>query len=184
MKKILIIDIETTGFLKAGGKIVEIGIVSLDLDSGVKEVLFNKVIHEKGITLEEVKESWIVKNSSLTPELIRYSPELASITNEVQNIIDSHPLGVTAYNNKFDFDFMEDRGFNFPVKLPCPMKLSTGVCKIPAKRGGYKWPKVQEAYDHFFGKTDYIEEHRGADDAWHEASIVYRLYREGVFKLN
>ena len=34
MKKILILDIETTGFLNQGGSIVEIGIVELNLDTG------------------------------------------------------------------------------------------------------------------------------------------------------
>lgn len=35
MEKILIIDIETTGFLKQNGKIVEIGIVELDLEKAM-----------------------------------------------------------------------------------------------------------------------------------------------------
>ena len=34
MEKILILDIETTGFLQEGGKIVEVGIVELDLSNG------------------------------------------------------------------------------------------------------------------------------------------------------
>lgn len=37
MNKILILDIETTGFLQQGGKIVEIGIVELDLSNGNKK---------------------------------------------------------------------------------------------------------------------------------------------------
>ena len=54
MKKILIIDIETTGFVPEQNFIVEIGIVSLDLDNGNIETLFDKVVRESGMTKEEV----------------------------------------------------------------------------------------------------------------------------------
>ena len=45
MSKILILDIETTGFLQQNGKIVEIGIVELDLENGQREIIFNEVCH-------------------------------------------------------------------------------------------------------------------------------------------
>lgn len=180
--KILILDLETTGFLQQGGKIVEIGIVELDLSNGERKTIFDEVCHEKGITLEEVDKSWIVQNSNLTTEIIKYSGSLESKKSRVQKILDDYPLGATAYNNAFDFGFMEDRGFVFPKKLDCPMKLSTNICKISSHRG-YKWPSVQEAWDFFFGKTEYIETHRGADDAYHEALIVYELYKRNVFKI-
>ena len=61
-EEILIIDIETTGFLQQGGKIVEIGIVSLHPKSGEKEILFDMVVHERPITREHVENSWIVKS--------------------------------------------------------------------------------------------------------------------------
>lgn len=183
MQKILVLDIETTDFLQRGGKIVEIGIVELDLSNGAKRIIFDQVTHEAGITLEEVEKSWIVENSTLTVEQIRQSKVLEFHRPTIQGILNEYHAGATAFNNVFDFGFMEDRGFVFPKKLACPMKLSTDICKIPSSRG-YKWPKVQEAWDFFFGKTDYIELHRGADDAFHEADIVYELYKRGVFKLN
>lgn len=182
--KILILDLETTGFLQSGGKIVEVGIVELDLSNGEKKILFDKVVHESGITREEVENSWIVKNSSLTVEDIRYSKNLNEYRSEIQQILNEYPNGATAYNNAFDFGFMENRGFVFPKKLDCPMKLSTNVVQIPNARGGYKWPKVQEAWDFLFGKTDYVETHRGADDAFHEADIVMELFKRRIFKIN
>ncbi|MNQ61466.1 hypothetical protein D3C85_757810 [compost metagenome] len=185
MPKILILDLETTGFIDQGGKIVEVGIVELCLKTGNKKILFDQVTHEKGITLSEVENSWIVQNSTMTVDAIRNSKPLHELQSEIQNILDEYPEGCTAFNNAFDFGFMCSRGFVFPKKLACPMKLSTDVCKIPSPIGsGYKWPKVQEAYDFFFGKTDYIETHRGADDAFHEADIVLELYKRGIFKLN
>jgi len=184
MSKIIILDLETTGFLHVGGKIVEVGIVELDLSSGERKIIFDSVCHESGITREEVENSWIVKNSDLTIEEIRRSPNLESIKPEIQQIIDRYESGATAFNNSFDFGFMESRGFTFPKKLDCPMKLSTDICKLPSPRGGYKWPKVEEAHFHFFGDVGYIEKHRGADDAFFEAEIVYKLFQLGIFKIN
>ena len=183
MQKILIIDIETTGFSHTSGKIVEIGIVGLDLATGEKQILFDQVCQEYGVTLEELEASWIVQNSSLTADEILSSKLLSDHAEEIQGILNSYEHGATAFNNVFDFGFLESRGFVFPKKLPCPMKLSTDICKIPGKYG-FKWPKVEEAHKHFFGDIGYVEQHRGADDAFHEADIVYELFKLGVFQLN
>lgn len=183
--KILVLDIETTGFLNQGGKIVEIGIVELDLSNGLKRIVFDEVCHESGISLKEVEDSWIVKNSDLTMEEIRHSRNLKKMQPEIQSILNQYELGATAFNNVFDFGFLEDRGFVFPKKLPCPMKLSTDICKILHKNGyGYKWPNFEEAHLYFFGDVGYIEKHRGSDDAFYEADLVYKLYQDGIFKLN
>jgi len=185
MSKILIIDIETTGFLQQGGKIVEVGIVELDLTNGNRVILFDEVCHEQGITLEEVQKSWIIQNSDLTVERVKYSELLEKKRARIQKILDDYQLGATAFNNVFDFGFLESRGFVFPKKLPCPMKLSTDICKIPHPNGyGHKWPKVEEAHKHFFGDVGYIEKHRGADDAYYEAEIVYELHKLGIFKID
>ncbi len=182
-KKILILDIETTEFLKNGGKIVEVGIVELNLENGERKILFDKVMHEKGITMNEVQNSWIVSNSSLTMEMVRHSKNLEKYREEIQNIIYKYPLGITAFNKRFDFDFFEDRDFEIPEKLGCPMALSKNIVRAKNKRGALKNPNVEEAYKSLVG-DGYIEEHRGADDALHEAEIVYELYLRGVFKVD
>lgn len=181
--KILIIDIETTGFLNSNGKIVEVGIVELDLTNGDKKIIFDYVCHETGITPDEINNSWIVKNSTLSLEQIKYSQNLEALKPKIQCIVNDYPAGATAFNNDFDFGFLENRGIIFKKKLDCPMKLSTDICKIPSPRGGYKWPKVEEAHKFFFGEVGYVEAHRGADDAFHEADIVYKLFEMGVFKV-
>jgi len=183
--KILIIDIETTGFQNQGGKIVEVGIVELDLETGERKILFDEVTHEQGITRDEVEGAWIVQNSDLGVEAIRLSKRFERYKEEIQNIITAYPNGATAYNRSFDFNFLESRGIHFQKKLDCPMVLSTEICKLKSnhKSGKYKWPKVPEAYDHFFPGNDYDEKHRGADDAMHEAEIVYELYKIGVFRV-
>ena len=187
--RILIIDIETTGLQPQTGHIAEIGLVELDLSTGEKKILLDRVVHEKGMTKQEVENSWIVKNGYMTMEEIRTAPNLATIRGEIQFIIDGYPNGATAFNKAFDFGFLQSRGFLFPRILDCPMILSTDVCQLePTEKMKkykpylkYKTPNVMEAYKHFFPNSKYVELHRGADDAFHEADIVLALYKEGKF---
>jgi hypothetical protein len=102
----------------------------------------------------------------------------------VQQILDAYPLGATAYNKGFDFSYLSDRGLSIR-ELECPMILSTDVCKLPSRPGynQYKWPTVEQAYDHFFPGNQYQEAHRVFDDAMHEAQIVKELYERGIFQV-
>ena len=183
-KCILVVDIETTGFLNAGGKIVEIGIVSLDLETGRIIELFDQVIREDGLTAKD-RDAWIFQNSNLTVEEVRNAPPAKDIFAQVQVILDAYPLGCTAFNRPFDVGFLESRGIKFSRSLQDPMILATGVCKLPNAygRGGYKYPKVTEAYDFFFPNSGYVEAHRGLDDCRHEALVVLELYKMGLFKV-
>lgn len=187
MREILILDIETTYFLQKGGSIIEIGIVSLDLDSGKIKEIFASLLREKILTGKHREKpfGWIFDNSDITHEMVRHAPNAEGVLKNVQGIINDFPFGCTAYNNQFDFGFLKNRGIKFKKELPCPMKLSTGVCKIPNRNGysGYKWPSCEEAYKFFFPGSEYSEKHRGLDDAKHEAEIVYKLYKDGIFKI-
>lgn len=186
--KVLIIDIETTGFMDQGGSIVEVGIVALNLKNGATEILFDSVCREEILTARHREEpmGWIFRNSTLTVEEVRQAPLLTTLLPKIQSIINQYSIGATAYNRDFDFGFLESRGILFPAKLPCPMKLATPLCKLPPhhpSHGGYKWPNVEEVWSYFFPDQDYVEAHRGADDALHEAKIVYELYRRDTFKV-
>lgn len=180
--KILIIDIETTG-LSHKNKIVEIGIVELNIINGEKRILFSELCHETGITLKEVENAWIVQNGYITVDEIRHSKNLLFWKPQIQAILDAYPRGATAFNNSFDFGFLINRGFRFTRKLQCPMIFSTPICKLPQRRAGngFKWPSAQEAYNYFFPSNKYKELHRGADDAFHEAEIVFKLITDYKF---
>jgi DNA polymerase-3 subunit epsilon len=189
--KILVIDIETTAFTPKKGNIVEIGVASLDTETGASEILFDSLCLEKtfGQDPEKEKKAWIFENSDMQYEDVlkdmQYEDVLKAlpfedVKKELQELIDIFPDGITAFNNRFDFSFLEDRGIDLGKKLKCPMLLATDVCKLPGKFGKYKWPKVEEAYHHFFPDSKYIESHRAADDAIHEAAIVYELIKLGI----
>lgn len=181
--KILIIDLETTGLSSFHDKILEIGIVELDLETGHRRIIFDQMFNpmEK---FNKLKSCWVITNKFIDLRDVVVSDQLEKYRYEIQDIISSYDNGITAYNNVFDFGFLKSNGFDLEHKLDCPMKLATDVCKIKGKRSDtYKWPSVQECYDHLFPNNEYVEKHRGADDALHEAKIVYELYLRGIFKI-
>jgi len=175
--EIAVIDIETTGFSKEFDAIVEIGICTLDLETGEIKALMNFVTNEDGITKEKIANSWIIQNSNLTIDEIRYGVNIKYINKSLQHIFDNYEC--TAFNRNFDIGFFEMRGFKFNKGLyPCPMLELTPIMKLPnTKMSGYKYPKVQEAWDYFFPNTDYLEQHRAYDDAYHEAKIIHELFK-------
>lgn len=181
--KILIVDIETSGLHWVNSIILEIGLVELDLETGDRKIVFDSTCHNKTgfLTKEHIEDSWVVKRGWMTVEEIRSSVDFRAIKEEVQNIINQYPLGVTAYNRNFDIGFLQHYGITFTKLIPCPMVLSTPIVKAQfnnkKQSRNYKWPNVEEAYNHFFPDNDYTEIHRGADDAFHEAQIVYELYK-------
>ena len=141
--KIAIVDIETTDFLNNGGLIVEIGIVELNLETGEVKTLYDELVKEESFG-EYHKNSWIFSNSNLTyDEVLKANP---IDYNKIQDILNKY--SATAYNKRFDFDFLKSRGFVIK-ELPCPMKALTPILKLPGNYG-YKWPKVQEAWDILF----------------------------------
>lgn len=184
--EILIIDLETTGFTPTTGFIVEVGIVALNLETGACKVVFDSVCREEGMTIKD-RDAWIFLNSDLTVDEVRGARNFTDIRSEIQGIINSYPLGATAYNRNFDFNFLEARGIEITTKLPCPMEIATPVVGLSAthsNHGKYKWPKVEEAWAYFFPFDHYVELHRGADDAKHEALIIYELYRRGLYPVS
>ena len=182
MAKIAVIDIETTGLKPSSDLILEIGTVELDLDTGDTRIIFNSYVREPTFG-DEHRNSWIFNNSNLSFEEVKKAPLLDEFKKELQEIFNSYPL--TAFNKSFDLEFLRERGFDFPQELPCIMLTSTNICKIPHRNNspGYKWPKAQEAWDCFFPNTYYNEKHRAADDAIHEAQILFEIYIRGLYPI-
>jgi len=184
-----IIDLETTGFMPTG-KIVEIGIASLNINTGEIKEVFGSVCREPGLTAKD-RNAWIFQHSNLTVEEIRNAPLLSDLKEEILQHI-GHFNAVTAYNKAFDFDYLRDRGFAIFNEWPCPMLAAVDVCKIPFKERThnnepitdnsaqrYKWPSVEECWNHLFPDRPYTELHRGLDDAMREAEIIRELHRLG-----
>lgn len=176
----MVLDIETTGFLNQGGCIVEIGCVELNLKNGKIKRLFGSVCREPQMTAKD-RNAWIFLNSSLTVEEVRNAPLLEVMKPALQELFDYYP--VTAFNRDFDIPFLQSRGFVFKQLAPCPMLVAMDVLKIPGTYGEFKWPRVEEAFRFLFPGVAYAEAHRGASDASDEAQIVYELFKRGYYKL-
>ena len=180
--KIAVIDIETTGLKPNIDLILEIGIVELSLITGETKILFDSCVKELKFG-EEHRDSWIFNNSDLKFKDIENAPLFDDFKKKINEIFNQYPI--TAFNKSFDLGFLKARGINVPRELPCIMQTATNICRIPFPTGGsrYKWPKCQEAWDFFFPNSEYIEKHRAADDAIHEAKILFELYIHGQFPI-
>ncbi len=179
--RLLVVDIETTGFSQAKDFILELGIVSLNLDDGSIEHLFDETFSHPSMTAKH-RSAWIFGNSDLTVAEVRESETLKYYFDEIQAIFHDYAGRITAWNRDFDVRFLEYHGFRLGPSIPCPMKESTSYFKLEkAKGNGYKWPKAQEAWDFLFPLTPRVEAHRGLDDADYEAHIIHSLYKKGIY---
>lgn len=182
MKKILVIDLETTHVSEKVGHILEVGLVSLDLETGEIEPLVGATVHEPTCTYEEIFNSWFYQNSDFG--VVRPSRAALHWVGGVEYHFKQFGYsGLTAFNQAFDFRWLESRGLKLPRKLPDPMKCARPIVKAKDKNGRVKNPNVEEVYNYFFPDSGYVEKHRALDDAMHEAQIIYELYKIGAYEV-
>ncbi|MHA1730712.1 MAG: 3'-5' exonuclease [Promethearchaeota archaeon] len=179
--KLCVLDVETTGLDPHLHHLVEVGLVELDLDTGGTRVLFESLVREPGLSPAE-RDAWIFNNSDLSYEEVSAAPPLFRVRGEVVRHLRAYRT--TAFNSQFDFGFLTERGIRIPNRLPCIMRVATWVVQIPKSWGPepYKWPSAEETWDYLFPGEVYVEKHRAADDAEHEARILYEMYRRGVYR--
>lgn len=171
---IIVIDIETTGLEPRYHMICEIGFCFLNLLTGEIENGWNIICQEKGFKLNP--HAWIFHNSCLNYNDVINSPYLEDCREELQDVFDlGYPI--TAFNQQFDFGFLQNRKFRIDKKFFDPMIELTPIMKLPFDYNKYKWPSVQEAYDYFFPDANFIELHRALDDAIHEAYIIFEIWK-------
>lgn len=177
--EILVVDIETANIDVTKDwrdvencLICEIGIVNLNLDSGEIIPVFNQTCREDD---SPDPESWVFKNTSLTCQMIAESAHFEKFKDELQEIFNRKP--VTSWDHDFDLLHLEcpSRCLTIPSKFWDPMRTLTNFLKIPFDSGtGYKWPKVTEAFKHFYPNEKWQQNHRAIDDAKIEADIIYQ----------
>jgi DNA polymerase-3 subunit epsilon len=178
--KITVLDLETIGF-DPRGCIVEVGVVELDLDSGEITCLLNMPVREEQFSKAQHGRSWIFSHSDLTVWNVLEATPWKNAERELRWILEENP--VTAFNKAFDFSFLRARSLVPKREAPCPMMKATPVLKIPGPNRGYKWPTLEEAWEHYFPGLDYTEQHRAFDDALHEALLIRAMYIAGDYRV-
>jgi DNA polymerase III epsilon subunit-like protein len=180
MEKILILDIETTGFSHARDGIIELGICELCLETGTTTKLFDEIFQSVKLTSKH-HDAWIFTQGYMTLDEVRGKKDISFFAKIIQAIFDKYKGRITAWNRPFDVNFLKAENFDLGKDVSCPMRDSTNFFKIKGPRGN-KWPKAQEAWDLLFPNNPRTEIHRGYDDAQMEAMIIYELIKQGVYK--
>ena len=162
--KIIVFDTETTGFplsevsLEEQPYIVQFASITLGYDP------------EKSI-MEEVQriDQLIKPNCNIPLEVSKIhgiydkdvadKPSMQECIHEIRDVFHKADVAV-AHNLEFDQKLLnielERLGLPkqfLPKQIFDTMKLSTDMCKIPNKRGGHKYPKLEEVYMFLFGKN-------------------------------
>ena len=178
--KLAVLDLETTGF-DPRDCIIEIGVVEVNLETGDTQALLNMPVREAHFTKSQHGRSWIFSHSDLKVWDVLNATPWKNAERELRWILEEY--AVTAYNKAFDFSFLKQRGLMPKRQLPCPMIAASKVLRIPGPCGGYKWPTLEEAWEHYFPGLDYNEQHRAFDDAMHEAMLIRAMQMAGDYDL-
>lgn len=172
----LVIDTETSGFYNASlalddprqGRIIQLA--ALLLDEELNEVgQFSSLIYPT---------TWIISPGAqavhgISQERcdkygIPIDVALAALTGffDCASVLVSHNWG-------FDGKMLQNEGFQTMNRpFVCTMLSSTTICHIPSSRGGFKWPKLNEALEILYlGKVD------KAHDALADARGCAKLYK-------
>jgi DNA polymerase-3 subunit epsilon len=90
-------------------------------------------------------------------------------------------ISIVGHNVTFDlkivrkeFDRLGWEDPTFGKNVICTMKPSVDLCRLPRKRGGFKWPKLNELYKHLFG-CEFENAHNALADIEATAKCFWKL---------
>ena len=185
-------DTETTGFVKKGALIqpgqsrcVQLAALLVDKD-GNELGRIDSIIKPEGFTIPDQ----VAKIHGITTErALAEGRARMDVLKAFQCMIENSSL-VVAHNFDFDRQIMEieeaysEGKFDWTGRpaMYCTMKATTNICKIPSARGGYKWPKLMEAYKHFFGK-EFENAHDAFADMIAMKDVFFELVKLGLTPL-
>lgn len=168
---ILFFDTETTGLVEP--RLVQLGLLYVTDELEVVSELCILVRPPKTI------EEGAIKSHGKTNEYC-----------EKNGVALSHAIGLfytfeqfchtlVGHNIKYDMQVLRNEGIKFTDKKKiCTMELTTPILQFPHKNGnfmrrpGYKWPKLEEAYEFFMNKK--IE---GAHNALVDCKATLEIYK-------
>ena len=177
--KILFFDTETTGFKSSTytPRLVQLGAILQDTETGRILAEFNGMIITEGFPIPEAASNI----HGITNELADLNGFPIDAVDKIFAAMASCSDLVVAHNIQFDLGIVKD---NLPLSTDvisgkeqyCTMLNSTDLVGIKKSHGGgNKWPRLTEAYRHFF-ETDF--------DNAHDAMADVRACRDVYFKLS
>lgn len=185
---ILFFDTETTGLPNFNERarhpsqphIVQLAAIAMTNDMATDLDAYNVIIKPDGWTIP--KEASDVHGITMEKAACGVSEKEAAM--RLLEMIGAASL-IVAHNIQFDkfiariamrrYDLITDAQDLWWKQLPtfCTMRASTDICKLPGSFAGqYRWPKLQEVYQHAFGET-----FNGAHDALADVRACVRVYR-------
>lgn len=172
-KKILVFDTETTGKAdfnlqpdhESQPRLVELAAVMVEVPSFRQIAALCRIIKPEGF---EIPEEAAKIHGVTTGFATQYGFGRDMIMNAFYRIVDEADE-VWAFNAEYDSLVIKGEMVRMsrPLALDCDtfkcaMKPLTKVCKIPGPYG-LKWPKLSEAYRHFYGR-DFDGAHNALGD--------------------
>lgn len=176
---LLFYDTETTGMwdryadvtAEHQPRIVQLAALLTDAD-GKTMASFQSLVSPDGWKIEPGAASV----HGITDELcVQYGSDIFGVINTFGRFL-LRAGTIIGHNEEFDHNMMLRefalKKLNFPKRQTyCTMLATTPICKIPGRYGDYKWPKLIEAYRHFFGN-----DFEGAHDAMSDVLACRDIY--------
>lgn len=181
------LDLETTGFLNQSSTdparqpgIVQVGAVRLDPKT-LKEIdsYSSLVDPEIPIWMEDA-----IATHGIKPEDVKGQPSFFSVGLSLAR----YSVGCTHYfgynGKKFDQPVLnwQLKRYGLECSFPWPpehvdvMELAMKMLRVGSKRGGMKFVKLGEAYEHFTGKK-MVDAHDALADIRATAEVLRKVYR-------
>lgn len=194
MKTILFCDTESAGFINdrypdehpAQPPLVQLGALLVDADNGAEFATLEMIVKPNGYRIPDAA----AKVHGVTTALAEAFGLPLSLIVPAYVQLRNQADALAFYNAKFDLAIL--RGAiarnGKPVTLPGPGKVidvmieAMPICAIPKREGSgsskladgpYKWPKLAEVYQYFFGTTfagahGALADARAAKEVWFE----------------
>lgn len=174
MTKIYVLDIETTGLdgARAGDKVLEAGVASYDLDTGVVAPEWDDLVFNDLAPRE--RTAWVFDHSDLRPIEVE-NPANDDIHEAVvilTSMAEAHPGDAwTSYNRAFDFGlFLKPLGFDPERAAPCIMETYMEAEGLDRWVGA--WAAYRDLCPSDPAELGGREAHRALKDAVMEAYIL------------
>lgn len=154
----------------AGDKVLEVGVASYDLDTGVVSPESHDYV-QTDLTPAE-RRAWIFSHSDLNPTEMDdpVNPEISEVVAGLTDMAEKCGGAWTAYNAAFDFDlFMGPIGFR-PRRAPCMMEAYAEAMGL--ERWATAWAAYRDLCPSDPAELGGSEAHRGLKDAVMEAYIL------------